>query len=149
MKKLLYLSGLLLFMGSNANAQKPKLPEQVIDVLCECTNVEFSKYSFYLEHIYAGLNEQGVDEFDEDILITQLNSTDSAKFVQQGEAFNAYIESDAVEECLETRIDEDEIDRLDSALENEELFNRTLAYMEENNCELIALLFKIAQLDGF
>ncbi|NVK04114.1 MAG: hypothetical protein HWD92_04800 [Flavobacteriia bacterium] len=141
MKKLL-LATTLALLSTGLFAQNTKDVHRAADVLCECVESEFSKYSFYLESLYEAVKSGNYD-FDDESVIENMSEEDAQRFMEQSEAFDEYINSDKTDECIENNLTESEMDALDEIIESDAGVEKLLNYLEEKGCESLALFLRI------
>lgn len=117
------------------------------DVICKCTELPMSEYSFYLEKLYEAVDEYGMDDFDVSLILAELSPEDSALFMEQEEGFDHFLDNDGFTECIEEKIPEEQLDMFEDSLEDSRTMEKFIAYLEEEECPTVALFFRIIALD--
>lgn len=141
MKKLLFSTALAL-LSTGIFAQSTKDAHRAADVLCECVDEEFSKYTFYLESVYEAI-KSGRYEFDDQSVVEGMSEEDAQRFMEQSDAFDEYIDSDETDKCIENSLTEVEMEALEEFMDSDAGVEKLLLYLEEKGCESLALFLRI------
>lgn len=141
MKKLL-LATVVALLSTGLFAQNTKDAHRAADVLCECVDTEFSKYTFYLESLYEAIKSGNFD-FDDESIAENMSDEDAQRFIEQSDAFEEFIESDKTDECIENSLTEAEMDALDEIIDSDAGVEKLLKYLEEKDCESLSLFLRI------
>lgn len=142
-----YIIPLILLSFASFGQEEITVEEQeVLDIVCTCTNEALEDVNYYLTTILNYIKEHPEDglDFEDEDLLAELTEKQAAEYHRQEELFDSILDTDEIDLCIE------DTDGFDDVIDTGMMEGRTkvyIAYLHSIECYGLETIFRIMMYD--